>query len=61
MKQIKLINSKNGWLARFENDADVIMAFGTDTIPTPFLETASPMIVKAEIQKKNPNYEVIFA
>ena len=58
---IKLINSKTGWLARFENDQEIISLFGTDTIPTPFTENASPMMVKAEIEKRNPGYNVIFA
>ena len=61
MKIIKLINSKSGWLARFENDAEIMALFGTDTIPTPFTEQASPMMVKREIEVRNPGYNVIFA
>ena len=61
MKTIKLINSKDGWLARFLNDPEVLLAFGTDTIPTPYRETASPLMVKAEIEKRNPNHYVCFA
>lgn len=61
MKTIKLINSKEGWLARFENDQEIISLFGTDTIPTPYTEKASPMLVKNEIQARNPNHNVIFA
>ena len=60
MKTIKLINSKSGWLARYE-DKEVIAAFGTDTIPTPYLETCSPMEVKEAIQKLNKDYLVLFA
>jgi len=60
MKTIKLINSKNGWFARFD-DEDVINAFGTDTIPTAFTEEASPMEVLKDIQKRNPDYKVEFA
>ena len=58
---IKLINSKQGWLARFENDQEIIALFGTDTIPTPYTENASPMMVKSEIEKRNPNHVVVFA
>ena len=61
MKQIKLINSKQGWLARFEGDNKVLELFGTDTIQTAFTEEASPMVVKAQIEKLNPGYQVIFA
>lgn len=60
-KTIKLINSKSGWLARFINDVEVVEAFGTDTIPTPYTENASPMFVLAEIKKRNPEHTVIFA
>ena len=60
MKTIKLINSRSGWLARFENDDEVTAAFGTDTIPTPYTETALPMEVLQEIQKRNPEHRVIF-
>ena len=61
MKVIKLINSSRGWLARFEDDEEIIKNFGTDTIPTAFTEKASPMMVMAEIQKRNPNSLVVFA
>ena len=61
MKIIKLINSKQGWIARFENDPDIMALFGTDTIPTPYTEKASPMMVKTEIMARNPGYNVIFA
>ncbi len=60
-KKIELINSKNGWLARFVDDAKVIDLFGTDTIPTAFTEVASPLQVKRSIEKLNPGYEVFFA
>ena len=61
MKIIKLINSQTGWLARFENDQEIIGLFGTDTIPTSFTEQASPMMVKREIEVRNPGYNVVFA
>jgi hypothetical protein len=61
MKTIKLINSKQGWLARFENDTEIMALFGTDTIPTSFTEQASPMMVKREIEVRNPGYNVVFA
>ena len=61
MKVIKLINSKQGWLARFENDKKVIDLFGTDTIPRAFTEQASPMVVLQAIQAKNQGYKVEFA
>lgn len=60
MKTIKLINSSNGWLARF-SDPEIIEAFGTDTIPTPFTESALPMTVKSKIEELNPGYYVTFA
>ncbi len=59
-KIIKLINSKNGWLARFIDDQEVIEAFGTDTLRTPFNETTYPMEVKRTIERLNPDYRVIF-
>ena len=61
MKTIKLINSKQGWLARFENDTEIMALFGTDTIPTPYTENASPSMVKNEIMDRNPGYNVVFA
>jgi len=61
MKTIKLINSSQGWLARFINDDEVLKLFGTDTIPTAFTEQASPMVVKQAIEKLNPTYRVLFA
>ena len=60
MKTIKLIHSETGWLARFD-DHEIVAIFGTDTIPTPFTEKAPPMMVKAEIEKRNPEYFVCFA
>ena len=61
MKIIKLINSRTGWLAQFENDQEIIGLFGTDTIPTPYTENASPSMVKNEIMSRNPGYNVVFA
>ena len=60
-KKIQLINSKQGWLARFINDQKVTDLFGTDTLPTAFTEEASPMEVKREIERLNSGYEVFFA
>jgi len=60
MYKVKLINSQQGWLARFE-DPKVIELFGTDTLPTAYTEQASPMMVLEGIQKKNPDYKVMFA
>ena len=60
MKEIKLINSKKGWLARYINDDRVMSLFGTDTISTAFTEKASPMMVKSEIERLNPEYNVSF-
>ena len=61
MKEIKLINSRKGWLARFIDDEEVLETFGTDTIPTAFTETAYPMEVKRTIERLNPGYRVSFA
>ena len=61
MKTIKLINSKQGWLARFEDDQNVLQLFGTDTLSTAFTEEASPFLVKTEIEKLNPGFKIIFA
>lgn len=60
-KTIKLINSKQGWLARFIDDANVIKLFGTDTIVTAYTEAASPMMVLKAIQKNNPKHNVVLA
>ena len=57
---IKLINSKDGWLAKFEGDEKVMRLFGTDTIPTPFNESASPMTVLNIIKERNPDHNEIF-
>lgn len=61
MKQIKLINSSKGWLARFVDDVEIQRMFGTDTIPTSFTEKASPMDVLQTVKHLNPNYKVSFA
>ena len=61
MKTIKLINSSNGWLARFIDDEKILQLFGTDTLPTAFTENASPMEVKAKIEELNPRHRVLFA
>ena len=61
MKEIQLINSKEGWLARFMNDTEIIRLFGTDTIPTAFTEEASPMEVLRAVKNLNPEYKVSFA
>ena len=60
MKEIKLINSSKGWLATFTNDKRIIDLFGTDTIETAYSEKASPMFVKSEIERLNPEYIVSF-
>ena len=61
MKTIKLINSKQGWLARFIDDENVLRLFGTDTIPTAFAENASPVEVLQKIRELNPKYQVSLA
>ena len=61
MKVIKLINSRQGWLARFVDNKEIKDLFGTDTIPTAFTEQASPMVVLQAIQAKNQGYKVEFA
>ena len=61
MKIIKLINNKNGWLVRFIDNPEIENLFGTDTLATAFTEKASPIVVRNEIQKLNPEYKVIFA
>ena len=60
MKEIRLISSPKGWLARFIGDKEVIEAFGTDTIPTPFTQSAYPMEVFRTIERLNPGYKVSF-
>ena len=60
MKVIKLIRSKQGWLARFD-DKEVLEAFGTDTLPTPFTRSAYPLEVLKTIERLNPGYRVSFA
>ena len=60
MKKIKLFNSPQGWQVRFEDDTEIVKLFGTDTLPTAFTESASPMMVLEVIKKNNPGYEVKF-
>ena len=65
MKTIKLINSRTGWLARYETDGQpdkqIISLFGSDTLPTAFTERALPMDVKTEIGRRNPGILVVFS
>ncbi len=60
MKEIKLIHSPKGWFAKFIGDNDIINAFGTDTIPTPFTQSAYPLEVLRTIERLNPDYKVSF-
>lgn len=59
MATIKLRNENTGWCAQFVNDANIVELFGTDTLPTAFTAAAPFELVRSEIQKLNPNHDVI--
>ena len=43
------------WMATFHNDPDTLLAFGTDSIPTPFLSLCTSGYVAARIRERNPD------
>lgn len=59
MKSITLFENGNGWVARFENDHDIVALFGTDTIPTAFTSAATASDVLEAIILQNPEHDVV--
>ena len=43
------------WMATFHNDQDMLRAFGTDSIPTPFLSLCTSGDVAARLRERNPD------
>lgn len=52
---IRLKRSQVCWEADFVGDLDVVKAFGTTTVPTPFLPSMAAEEVQERIRKLNPN------
>jgi len=61
MARITVYRTPKGWMACFENDAEVYAAFGTYTLPTAYTAQAEATKVLADIQARNPNCEVALA
>ena len=57
-KRIELFVDDGGWMARFVGDPEVVALFGTDTIPTPFLEGYDPALILDSIERMNPDCAV---
>lgn len=60
-KRIELFKNETGWNARFIGDSEIVSAFGTDTIPTPFSAAAPAAKVKASIEANpsNAGFDVV--
>jgi len=58
-KSIEVYKNGGQWVAKFNNDPQIVDLFGTDTIPTAFTDKASADLVWQEIQAKNPECNVI--
>lgn len=56
---VKIFNSPKGWMARF-SDPSIMKLFNSDTLPTAFTESASPMTVLEKIKALNPDCDVSF-
>ena len=58
MKTITLSKDSRSWLATFHGDAEMVAAFGTDTVPTPFTIEADVSEVVNLIVTRNPGRQV---
>jgi len=58
MKTIIINKGKDCWMADFCDDADVLIAFGTTNIPTPFGLTMPELEVMRRMRELNPGYKV---
>jgi hypothetical protein len=58
IKRITLSKDFRSWLATFHGDAEMVEAFGTDTIPTAFTTEANAEEVAAAIAAKNPDHQI---
>lgn len=56
---VQIYNTPKGWMAKFSRP-EILDAFGCDTIPTPFTEKASPMMVLEALKDSNPGDLVTF-
>ena len=62
--EIKIVCDKKArcWIAEWDKESDegqkIIALFGTNQIPLPFTPAASAEIVKARLEKKNPEATV---
>ena len=54
MHTITLYLENGHWMAK-HTDPDVRRLFGTDTIPTPYLNGCDPIALQLEITKLNPD------
>ena len=64
-KTMILSNKGNCWIAAHFEDGKpeerILELMGTHRIPTPFTPSVSGQIVKARLEKSNPDYTVILA
>ena len=58
MHTIELYLEDGGWMTKTD-DPQVVALFGTDTLPTPFLEGTPVEDVKAVLERLNPNCTVL--
>lgn len=57
-KRIEIYKDRTCWVANFVGDMQVFNLFGSTQVPTPFGPSASGAAVLAEIQSRNPEYQV---
>ena len=58
MEKIELFKANGGWMARSQEH---VALFGTDVLPTAYLDTAPDQTVLNAIRKLNPNAVVTIA
>jgi len=58
-KSIEVYKNGGSWVAKFNNDPEIMDLFGTDTVPTAFTDKASADLVFTELQAANPRCNVI--
>ena len=61
MKRITVWSDGADWQATFHDDEEVKRLFGTDTLPTAFTAQADGYRVQREVQRLNPDCEVVLA
>ena len=57
-KRITVWSNGRVWMATFHGDQEMISAFGTDTIPTPWMASADGLKVAENVAARNPGHAV---